>query len=361
MSIVVVGGGAIGLLVAGRLAQAGQRVAVLARPNVAAALQAQPFVMIEGQSSEGGRKRRAARLDGEEQAPEPLTAAATPAELPASFRRPDLAILCVKSYDTAATLDGLATLAPWQLLTLQNGLGNEEQLIARFGAESVLSGAITSSVEVVAPGRVRVAKSGGIGLATPGDASRLIVWAAVLGRAGFALQIYPDYRALKWSKALLNMLGNATPAILDMPVEAVYADWRLVDLERQAFREALAVMAQCGIAVVNLPGYPAALLAFAMRWLPQGLLYPLLQRLIAGGRGGKRPSLHRDLLQGRTVSEGTYLYGAIAQAAQEHGLTAPANQTLCDLLQGIARGEPGWERFRQQPERLLAAVRQPPV
>jgi 2-dehydropantoate 2-reductase len=184
------------------------------------------------------------------------------------------------------------------------------------------------------------------------------MWGAILGKAGFTVCKYHDYRALKWSKALLNMLGNATPAILDMSIKAVYADRRLAALERQAFLEALTVMQRRGITPVNLPAYPAKRLSMAMRWLPPPILFPLLRRSIAGGRGGKLPSLHADLQRGRTHSEGKYLYGAIAHAAREEGQSAPVNTALWQVLHGIASGAIDWDAFRQQPGRLLEVVRQ---
>jgi 2-dehydropantoate 2-reductase len=338
VSIVVVGGGAIGLLVAGRLAQSSQRVALLARANLVEALKSQPLQLTQ--------QNRMVSIASPPVATEPDA-------LPADYQQPDLAILCVKSYDTASALPMLDALRPWQILTLQNGIGNEDVLAAHFDAEHVLSGVITSSVEIEAPGSIRVTKAGGIGLASVGKMHRVRVWGAVLGRAGFKAREFRDYRAMKWSKALLNMLANAIPAILDMSVEDVYANPHLVALERRAFLEALAVMRQRGIRPVNVPSYPVVSLAAAMRMLPPPVLVPLLRRMVAGGRGGKLPSLHADLRRGRQASEGEYLYGAIAQAARESGLAAPVNSALWEALRGIASGEIAWDSYRRQPERLL--------
>ena len=63
-----------------------------------------------------------------------------------------------------------------------------------------------------------------------------------LADAGFSVTIYPDAAAMKWTKLLMNMVGNATCAILDMPPNEIFADTSLADLEIEAWREALAVM-----------------------------------------------------------------------------------------------------------------------
>ena len=109
MTIVIVGGGAIGLLVAGRLAQSGQCVAVLGRPGAVEALQAGVLQIIQ--------KGQVANVTG-------IVAASAPEQLPPDYQHPDLSILCVKGYDTTAALPTLAALQSPFILTLQNGIGN---------------------------------------------------------------------------------------------------------------------------------------------------------------------------------------------------------------------------------------------
>lgn len=345
MAIVVVGGGAIGLQVAGRLALAGdgsQPSALLTRAGGAQALAAAPLTI---RFPDGPRQARVA-------------AAATPAELPAACRAPALAVLCVKGYDTLGAIATLRELAPRLVLTLQNGIGNEALLVEAFGPSRVIAGAITTSVEVAAPAEIVITKLGGIGLAAMDPVIDLAPWAEAFDRAGFPVQQYGDPRALKWSKALLNMLGNAQAAILAMSVEQLYADPRLIDLDLRAVREALAVMMKLGAKPVNLPGYPAATIARAAGIIPPFALRPLMRRLVGRGRGGKDPSLLRDLRAGRHQSEGRFLYGAVADEAAAQGLPAPVNAALWRILEGISAGRIPWDEFRGKPERLLAEVGQ---
>jgi 2-dehydropantoate 2-reductase len=343
VAIVVVGAGAIGMLIAGQLAGSGQPTILLARPAVVAAIERQRLCVVQ---------------DGEMHIAEDLVTITDPAALGQLDRPPELAILCVKAYDTAGALPALAALNPRAILTLQNGIGNEEILADCFGAERVISGAITSSVEIAAPGRIEVVKRGGVGLAALSPEARVataLALAALRG-AGYDAREFGDYRALKWSKALLNMLGNATAAILDMPVERVYADARLIALERRGFLEALAVMDRLGITPVSLPRYPVTLLSAAMRRMPPILLNPVLHRKIASGRGGKPPSLQLGLAQGNSRSEGEFLYGAVARAGAAAGVDTPVNSGLWQTLRAIASGDAAWDTYRGKPERLLEAV-----
>ena len=173
----------------------------------------------------------------------------------------------MKADHTAGALPALQTLNAQTILTLQNGIGSEEILADCFGAGRVISGAITSSVEIAAPGRIEVVKRGGIGLAalTPDGRAATERALATLRSAGYDAREYADYRALKWSKALLKYAGQRYGGDLLYDRRARYADARLVALERRGFLETLAVMDALGIMPVSLPRYPVRLLAGAMR------------------------------------------------------------------------------------------------
>ncbi|RRR65975.1 MAG: ketopantoate reductase family protein [Candidatus Viridilinea halotolerans] len=340
MSIVIVGGGAIGLQVAGRLTLGGVACAVLGRGKAMRTLAVSPLTITFPDGPRTAQVRVAEAM----------------ADLPATCRRPALAMLCVKGYDTAGALATLRELNPDYILTLQNGVGNEERLVAEFGAQRIISGAITTSVEVHGESWIAITKLGGIGLAPLEATTRLDRWVALLREGGFPVRCYRDYRALKWSKALINMFGNAQAAILDMPIDQIYADARLVDLDLRGARETLALMADLGVRPLNLFSYPTATLAAVARVAPNAVLRPLMRRIVGSGRGGKEPSLLRDLRAGMPGSEGEQLYGAVAHAAAGRGMLTPVNAALWRILGGIVRGEIAWDAYRSQPERLLAEV-----
>lgn len=340
MAIVIVGGGAIGLQVAGRLALSGVECAVLARPQTVDALLDRPLsITLEGAT-------RRVNVD----------AATSPDDLLGPYRLPELAIVCVKGYDTPGVIPTLRALNPGRILTLQNGIGNEELLAEAFGQQQIIAGSITTSVELPAPTEVVVTKAGGIGLAGMTPATRVNQWSEIFTQADFPVELHTDYRSMKWSKALLNMLGNAQAAILDMPVPEIYANSRLVQVDLTVAYETLAVMGKLGIHPVNLPGYPAATIARFAPFTPGPILRMLMRRMVGGGRGGKDPSLLRDLRAGRTRSEGEQLYGAVAAAATTTGMPVPVTAGLWRILGAIVRGERPWQEFRRQPERLLAEL-----
>ena len=341
MRVLVMGAGAIGSLVGGRLAAAGNDVTLVGRPALVNAVNARGLVIVDSYNNSCVHSVRAVSTAEEIQQGE------------AEF---DLIVITVKVYDTLDAATSLLPLAAsgTPVLVLQNGVGGDEIAGQVLEGSVLFSAIITLVVGVLEPGRVRLTTTkGGVGLAPASPGRSLSALADLLRQSGFSVRTYDNYRAMKWSKLLLNLLANASPAILDMPPDEIFADSRLSMLEVTAFREALAVMRGMGLSPVSLPDYPVPLFAWALSTLPLVLLRPLFQRLVAGGRGGKMPSLHIDLSRGKGKSEVEYLNGAVVRAAQQLDMQVPANEALYTVLAGIVGGEIPWEDYRGRPDALL--------
>ncbi|HID34866.1 MAG TPA: ketopantoate reductase family protein, partial [Anaerolineae bacterium] len=277
----------------------------------------------------------------------------------------DLIILAVKAYhtETAAREIREAGGEGVALLSMQNGVGNEEALGVILPASPILAGVITTPVEVRGPVHVKVSRpSFHVGLANareklPGNKGKLAGVAALLRDSGFAVTTYDDYRSMKWSKLLMNILANAQSAILGYTPAQIFADPRLGNLELRAWREALAVMRGQGVKPVAVGGYPLPLAAKGVQGLPLGLMRPIFARFIVGGRGEKMPSLYYDLHpQPRAHSEIDWLHGAVAREGARLGIPTPVNATFTRIMRALLRGEESVDAWAGQPERLLAAV-----
>jgi 2-dehydropantoate 2-reductase len=106
------------------------------------------------------------------------------------------------------------------------------------------------------------------------------------------------------------------------------------------------------IHLVDLPGTPVVPLMLLLKMLPASTSQKLIGVPLAKGRGAKMPSFHIDLYAGKTISEVTYLNGAVARFAAKSGFTALVNERLCSLLEKISAGEISKEEFADQPEKL---------
>ena len=132
-------------------------------------------------------------------------------------RRADLALICTKARSTTeAAQVALPLVADAGLvLTLQNGLGNIEQIAAVVGSERAVAGVTSQAATLIGPGQVRHAGSGPTVLAAgPEHFIRVAVIAALFNQAGIDTQVSEDGDSLLWSKLIINVGINALTALL---------------------------------------------------------------------------------------------------------------------------------------------------
>ncbi|GAP20589.1 ketopantoate reductase family protein [Leptolinea tardivitalis] len=340
MRILIFGAGAIGTYIGGSLALAGEDVTFLERTDVAKEL------------TKSGLKLG---LPAGEQSVSDLCLVTS---LDEAFSKGsyDLSILAVKSFDTASVLNMMKPLLDKMppVLCFQNGVENEPAIAAMLGEDHVIRGTVTTSIGRRGLGNIKVERFRGTGIDLNHPLSPSIMEAC--NRAGLGMLGYSDGQAMKWSKMMTNLMGNASSAILNWQPGKVYAHPGMFDLERRQLLEVLNVMAARNIPVVNLPGTPVRLLAMAIRYLPAFICRPILVKAVGGGRGAKMPSFHIDLYQGRGQSEVDWLNGAVVRAAEKLNLHAPVNRLLTDTLLKLTTGEWKKEEFDNQPEKILAML-----
>jgi 2-dehydropantoate 2-reductase len=337
MKFLFFGAGAIGSYIGGSLALAGCDVAFVERPEPAEILRRDGLTLALGAQTH--------RI--------PVRGIFTSAADALREHAPDLAVFALKSYDTGAAIDPLRPLAGRlpPALCLQNGVGNEAALESVFGTGQVIAGTVTSAVGRGRAGEIRLERRRGAGVAAGHTLSSPLVLA--LNRAGLNARLFPDARAMKWSKLLTNLTANASSAILAMTPRAIFSAARLFPMEREMLRECLRVMRAAGIDVVDLPGTPVKMLAFAVEKLPRILAQPALARAVGGGRGGKMPSFYLDLQSGRGNTEVDWLNGAVAREGARLGIPTPVNRLLTETLtRQVQDPSLGWE-FHEKPEALI--------
>lgn len=338
MTDLVVGGGAVGTLLAWALASGGRDVAVVRR-------------RLDGPTRTG--EVAVVDLDGVRRTAS-VTDVGTPADL---AQAPELIVFAVKMFDLDEAVASCAVWPSATSLTPGNGVGGEE-IVARHRPDAgLIAGSLTVSVDPLPDGAVARLNRGGIGLApVHGDVGGLVdALVAAFDAGRLRARQLDDSRAMKWSKLVANLVGNASSAILDMPPEAIYADPVGFGIERRQLREALAVMRRLELRPVALPGADVRLLAAAMR-LPPALARFVLRRVVAAGRGGKDPSLRIHAGRGSGPSEVAWLNGAVARAAADFGGEARVNHWLAEIVEEALADPSRRDWFRERPDRLAAAV-----
>ncbi|MFH1059870.1 MAG: ketopantoate reductase family protein [Pseudomonadota bacterium] len=305
MRITVVGPGAVGLLFAMRLAQAGADVNLLDhRPDRAAELD-QRGVLLETPEAEDLHL--------------PLKVSADPAQALAGV---ELALVCVKAYQTAAVAPVLAMHLPAgaRALTLQNGAGNVETLAGALGVGRVLGGITSEGATLLGPGLVRHAGRGetflGAAAGPIGPFCQKVV--DLFNAAGFVTQAAQGVQNLIWTKLVVNVGINALTAIFRVPNGRLVEVAPAAELMAAAVEEALAVGRALGICFLH-QDMPAAVAAVARR------------------TANNRSSMLQDV-SNRRRTEVEFINGAVVEAGRAVGVATPVNQTLTRLVLALEQG-----------------------
>jgi 2-dehydropantoate 2-reductase len=334
--VLVYGAGAVGCFLGGVLAETGCSVTLLGRAERAQAVR-----------TRGLRIERPRR-----------TASVRPRFIESANQldvSPDVVLLTTKTYAVSEALPDLRRiLAPAStLVTVQNGIGTEELIQNELPESRLVAASLTLSAKFSAPEEVSsTSRSGGIALAPVSSGADTRSIARLFYAAGIPTTMHRNYRSMKWSKLVLNMMGNATSAILDWTPARIYTDPDLYKLERAAILEAVDIIRAEGSSLIFLPGFPVPVLPWVLR-LPPALGQRLLESRVGGGRGAKMPSLHLELNAGSDRTEVDWLYGAVVHAGKRLSVPTPVNRRLLTIYAGVRRSRVLREAFRSHPERLL--------
>lgn len=297
MRYIVIGAGAVGGTIGGRLFQSGHDVLLVARGAHYEALRASGLRLLSPA--------------GDVTLPVPVT------DRPAPPRDGDVLVVATKTQDTAAALDGWAD-AP--VFCAQNAVENERIALRRFSrvyGVCLWLPALHLEPGVVASYGAPLSGMLPIGSYPQGVDELAEKVAADLSGSRFAAFAVPDVMRWKYGK-LLGNLGNAVEALCG-PVEGA---GEIADLARAE-----------GRAVLDAAGIPYAT--------------PEEERARRGDRvdmaalhGAARPggSSWQSLARGSGSIEADYLNGEIVLLGRLHGMPTPVNLALQREANAFARG-----------------------
>jgi 2-dehydropantoate 2-reductase len=258
------------------------------------------------------------RLGDDTLSVKPATAVATPAEA----ARPDLVLVCVKSHDTTAAAEALRPVVGPEtiILSLQNGIENEEILARALGLPPLMVALTRIGVELAAPATVVYSGRGTILFGEPDgrESERARRAAAAFAAASVPYELRADVLVAAWEKLAWNAGFNAVSTLAQATVAGVLALPATRDLVVQAMEEVDAVATALGVPVRRRR--TEAVLADSVTGLPDFAT-----------------SMLQDLRRGRRL-EYDAINGAVVRAAARAGVPVPVNRVLVALL---ARLDPG--------------------
>lgn len=206
MRIVVVGSGGIGGYFGAKLARADEEVTFLARGAHLEAMR------------ESGLTVRSA-VEGE------WNVRVEAVESLAGHNPADLVLFCVKSFDTESAAEAVRPVVgpDTAVLSLQNGIDNEEKLAGSLGAGHVLGGVAYVFSNIESPGVIAHHQLGRIilGEMTGGTSDRAAAIVEMLTTAGIEASADPAIRDTLWRKYVFLVALSGTTAVTRLPVRFI--------------------------------------------------------------------------------------------------------------------------------------------
>jgi 2-dehydropantoate 2-reductase len=319
MKICVVGAGAIGGLLAAKLARAGEEVSVVARGAQLRAIRAEGLTLIEPDAS--------------------FTAQIAASERIADLGPQDLVVLGVKAHQLAAVVPELTTALsektlvltaqngiPWWYFFKQSGTHEGRRLVSvdpggiiadALPIDRILASVVYPAAEIEAPGVIRHIEGDRFSLAEiDGTKSeRVAQIAEAFTRAGFKAPVVTDVRAEIWLKLWGNLSFNPISALTHATLEDICRFAPTRALAAEMMREAQAVGEALGV-------------RFRIS----------LDKRIAGAEavGAHKTSMLQDVESGRAI-EIEALLGSVIELGEIAGVLTPHLRAVYALTKLLAQ------------------------
>jgi 2-dehydropantoate 2-reductase len=347
MNIIVLGAGAIGCYVGGRLAAAGERVTLVGRPRTTEPLALSGLTVTDMQGFK-------AHIDADIKADliSPALSVASNLKLAWASVSPaanetTVVLLCVKGGATTAAAQEIADCCPagTVIVSLQNGVDNVARISKVAPQMTALAGMVPYNVVMKTAIHVHRATMGQIYIEDSPVSTALV---AKFNAAGLKATASSEMRAVQWGKLLLNV-NNPINALSDLPLreQLLNRDFRYVFATLQL--EALNAMKKAGIEPKQLAAVKPHVMPMLLK-LPNWIFTRLAKKMLRMDASA-RSSMWDDVQHGRTT-EVDDLCGAVVRLAQQVGTAAPCNATMCKLMSTHTKGQ----RFTGRELRKLLKI-----
>jgi len=314
--VAVVGAGAIGSVVGGLLARAGQDVTLIARQAHVETIN-RNGLFVDGILGEFTVNVKAAeKLDF----------------------RPDVVLLTVKVQDVKETCREIKPYVKGvPLVTMQNGVRSDEIAASVLGKEDIISCVVFIHSRFLEPGRVTFGLDGAllVGEAYGDNGERIEGITSILNEA-IKTEIRDNIHGAHWTKLLMNIMGNSPGAMTGLSL----GEWGQHSGVRRIIllmlREALYVVEKAGIKLESLPGSPV----LALKTIVKSPL-PIASAIFGSMTRSRRnadtiPSMLQSILRGKPT-EIDYLNGEIVKLGQKMGISTPYNSKVVELVREVEK------------------------
>lgn len=237
----------------------------------------------------------------------------------------DLVIVLVKSFATKEAVSQLKETnvigENTLVMSLQNGLGNEETIAEVVGEANVISGKTYVGGRLLSPGYVSAGVKGKytyIGELTGEITDRIQAVCDEFNKAGLLCEVSDNIKGLIWDKLLINVAAGALCGITRLPYGPLYEEEYIKETAVAAIQEGIDVAKAAGVKLKSEdPEYPWYA---ASEGLPETFKTSILQSLEL-----KRPT------------EIDFINGSVVELGKKFGIPTPVNRTLVTCVKGIEK------------------------
>lgn len=294
MKIAVIGAGAMGCLYACMLSEKNQVTLYDISRDTVDAINNNGIVMRSPDGSESVFKVPARSDDGGEAA--------------------ELVILFVKDTASRAALIGYRRLISDSslLLSLQNGMGNEEIMEEFADRSNIFLGTTKHNCVSLAPGVIYHSGSGITHVGSPSGSKGAAVIRDCFRSSGIETEECEDVKRLLWEKLFVNMTINPITAVLGTKISLIAESDPAKQLAKALIDEAVAVAERDG-EVFDADEVFGGLISTA--------------RALSSGTA----SMCQDIEHGRRT-EIDFINGAVVRLGEKYGVPAPTHKAICLMV-----------------------------
>ena len=237
----------------------------------------------------------------------------------------DCVLFCVKAYDNAVAADQIRPLIGPEtvVLSVQNGIDNEQQIGEVIGPEHIVGCVSYVSSTIESPGVIAQMAGPGkivLGEMEGGTSPRTEAVQSTMQYSGITAELHADIQVALWQKFLAICGVNGITALTRLPMGEILACEESRNLVKGTMEEVEAVARASGAA------------------LPEDCVDQSMDLFSSMGPS-VRGSMYYDLAAGRRL-ELDVLNGTVVRLGGEHGIPTPINFAVYAALKPYLNGAP---------------------
>ena len=314
-TIAIIGGGAIGCVMGGYLAQAGEEIILVGKKEQVSSINDKGLLI------EGVRGKTTISVKAVEKLEETV----------------DFVVLAVKTQDVMSALEQHSLqLLRCPVVTIQNGVRADKITSQLIDKKRIISSTVMFGATYLKPGEVVHNFEGDLILGNYlGGINEQIKEIAQTMEKVLSVVVSEDIIGMKWLKLFVN-LNNCLPALIGTSMQKTFSDPDICTISMALLREGLQLIDRAKISLYSLPTYPEERLR-KLASLPLEQSAKIFSQIMTNlSKGPLYGSILQSIRRGKP-SEIDYINGELVSLARGNGCSAPLNERIVEMVHQVEK------------------------